>query len=118
MLTKSITAFGRSLTLVCDGRCDKAWGINHRPHVQLGDGKDPDDYCWIPDQELGEAPRDPGTYEGGHGKPSGEPLTDPGRMNKWCFRQCERSDSFEPGEPLVVPDLSNPRPNNFGFRKH
>jgi len=68
--------------LICDMKCDKAFGINNRPKKQLSD--DDDDYYFLPDSEVGIAPDDPGTYEGGFGK---SPLS----ANKWCYRECERS---------------------------
>ena len=72
MRFKDIIYFGKSARVECDGNCKKAWGINSRPDK--------------PDDELGAAPEDPGTYEGGHAKPKeGE------EMNKWCIRECERS---------------------------
>ena len=114
VLTKDIIWFDRPCRLVCDGRCDKAWGITSRPSVFFNgtkivakeDASDPDDYALLADSELGIAPDDPGTYEGGCGKPSATPLTDPRRMNKWCARECERSKIIEAGEPTRVPDLS------------
>lgn len=109
MLQKPIIAYGKSLTLACDGRCDKAWGINCRSKIQLSD--DPDDYVFDSDEELDVAPANPGTYEGGYGKPSSTPLDDASRMNKWCFRECERSVTFEAHESIVLPDLKNPLPN-------
>lgn len=122
MLTKRVVWFGRECTLACDGRCDKAWGLNNRPMLhymtdglrELAPGEqplNPDDYVFRADDDLGIAPADPGTYEGGYGKPSGVPLTDPLLMNKWCARECERSGVFEDGELVRVPDLSRPRPN-------
>jgi len=117
MLSKFILMYGRRLTLVCDGQCNKAWGINNRPRKQLSD--DEDDYCWIPDHELAEAPTNPGTYEGGHGKPSGVPLTsqDSIVMNKWCSRECERSEAFESHEVPVVRDFVHPVPNKPSSRR-
>jgi len=50
---------------------------------------------------VDDAPANPGTYEGDHAKP-----TDPSGSNKWCARQCERSDLFDPGEPIKLPDFS------------
>lgn len=77
--------FEHPVAFACDANCRKAWGINSRPKVQFSD--DPDDYAFLTDAELGDAPDDPGTYEGGHGKP-----THPDdRLNKWCVRECERS---------------------------
>jgi len=123
MITKQIVAYGKQVVLACDGQCNKAWGFNGRPQLFFMEGgppralrkgeepRDYDDYVWVGDDELGEAPADPGTYEGGHGKPSGTPITDGDRMNKWCFRECERSSSFNPNEPILLRDLKKPRPN-------
>jgi hypothetical protein len=97
---KQILWFGRHVTLACDGQCKKAWGINMRPKVEF-DPNEPDDVAWLADGELGDAPDQPGTWEGGHGKPWG-----PQHMNKWCARECERSGIFEFGEPIVLTDYS------------
>jgi hypothetical protein len=113
MITKSILAYGKRLTLACDGRCDKAWGINGRERRMLT--SDPDDYVFVADGDLGTAPACTGVWEGGDGKPSAVPLTDGSAMNRWCLRECERSDSFEEGEAVSAPDMSNPRPNK-GWR--
>ncbi len=105
ILTKRITYSGQAATVVCDGKCDKAWGINHRPRTQLS--SNPDDYVWKSDAETGTAPVDPGTYEGGHGK---TPLS----LNKWCVRECERCVMTPPGDPdavLTLPDFDHPKPN-------
>ena len=32
-------------------------------------------------------------------------------MNKWCVRECERSEVFEPGVPIVLRDYSRRRYN-------
>ena len=82
-----ITAYGKPMLLACDGVCEKAWGINSREKRMLSDN--PDNYESLADGELGNAPEDPGTYEGGHAKPTDR------RHNKWCFRECERSISGE-----------------------
>lgn len=79
-------AFGLPILLACDGKCEKAWGNNGRPKRQLSD--DSDDYEFVADSELGDAPADPGTYEGGDAKPIDR------THNKWCFRECERSVSM------------------------
>jgi len=100
MIQKAIVFFGRNVTVACDANCDKAWGINQRPCVQLS--ADPDDVAYIADDELGMAPEDPGTYEGGDAKPTQRPMTGDA-MNRWCVRECERH-TFLP-EPL--PDLSH-----------
>jgi hypothetical protein len=92
--------FGQPAVAYCDARCDKAWGINGRPRVDLSEN--PDDYAYLTDDELGTAPADPGTYEGGDGKPRRRPLA----HNKWCVRECERSDLRRPGEPADLSDFS------------
>ena len=107
MLEQSIIAFGRPMVLRCDGRCDKAFGINGRPRRMLSD--DPDDYVYLADSEVGVAPppgQTIGLSEGGHLKPSATPLVDASRMNKWCFRECERSVSDGP-----LPDFERSRQN-------
>lgn len=44
-LQKRILFCGRQQILACDGRCDKAWGINGRPRHYFGDpDEDPDDF--------------------------------------------------------------------------
>lgn len=99
MHTKIIRVFNREMVLACDGNCGKAWGISQRPEVELSD--DPDDVAYLADGELGIAPSDPGTYEGGHAKPSS-----PAGMNKWCLRQCERSDLAVGLDTVALPDFS------------
>ena len=59
VLYKKIIYFGASRLLSCDGNCTKAWGINNRPREQL-DPDNEDDYAWLTDGELDEAPDDPG----------------------------------------------------------
>lgn len=111
---------GQPVTIACDGRCDKAWGVNGRPRKHLsGDPDEPgigidehcrraDDHVFLSDDALGEAPADPGTYEGGEGKPPGARS---GGHNKWCARECERSALVPAGDPIVLPDLTSPAPN-------
>lgn len=98
--TKQIQWLRQSVTLACDGLCAKAWGVNCRPREQF-DSADADDFAFLADAELGTAPADPGTYEGGYGKPDS-----PEGMNKWCARECERSTLNEVGEPVAIKDLS------------
>jgi len=110
-LSKPIRAYGQPLLLGCDGKCNKAWGINNRPRNHfVPESDDPDDYEYLADQELGEAPANPGTYEGGEGKP-GHFLD---KLNKWCFRECERGTTVDaPGtlDDLELPDFSKRQPN-------
>lgn len=106
MPEKIITYFGQRAKVACDGRCDKAWGISSRPSVKLS--SDPDDYEMLSDDELGEAPINPRTSEGGHTKPASASEF----PNKWCVRECERCSMSDPGkwnEPVEL--------NRFDSRK-
>lgn len=105
-LQKDIIFFGQPCTLACDGRCEKAWGIDNRPRVDL-DPQDPDDYYFLADTELGEAPTDPGTEAGFIGKPK----IPEDRLNRWCARECERSVLVDRGQAIVLPDFSRRRYN-------
>lgn len=88
-----IPFIGQKMRVACDGRCDKAWGMNVRPRTYLSDN-DRDNFCYVPDNELGQAPADPGTYEYSDGKPtSNEEFP-----NKWCVRECERCYKSSPGQ--------------------
>lgn len=106
MRTKNIVWFGQRAILSCDGNCSKAWGISLRPSISFNPD-DPDDFAYLSDGETDDAPEEPGTWEGGHGKPfSGED------MNKWCSRQCERSViNIVPFENKPAPDFSERRLN-------
>lgn len=116
LLAKSIVFLGQPRVLVCDGRCDKAWGIDGRPKQHYS--KDVDDYVFLGDALLGTAPG-PGatvtTEEGGDFKPSDVSLDveDAPRMNRWCARQCERSRMLVVG----LPDMNSPEPNMVKRRK-
>jgi hypothetical protein len=105
MIAKGIRFFGASCVLICDGKCKKAWGINHRPRTMLSD--DVDDHVYIADSQLGDAPDDPGTYEGGDAKP----LFKAARLNKWCARECERGQVVDDMEEFTPRDLEHPEPN-------
>jgi len=60
MLGKNIIYFRQKATVVCDGNCSKAWGNNSRPKVYLSDeDTDPDDFAFLADGELGDAPANP-----------------------------------------------------------
>ena len=101
MVSKEIVFFGEKVLLCCDGKCNKAWGINGRQRVG-----DPDDDIYVKDSELGIAPVDPGTYEGGEGKPFSDTCESAEGMNKWCTRECERSAIVALDEDnLILPDL-------------
>lgn len=95
-MEKIITYFGQPMKIKCDEKCNKAWGCNSRPSIQL-DPENEDDYCFLSDDELREAPLDPGTYEGGHGKPFHEDM----KGNKWCVRECERLTKSKFGESML-----------------
>ncbi len=111
MIQKSIRFFGEPYTIACDGRCDKAWGINGRPrHYFQSQEVAPDDYVYLPDSWLGTAPF-PETYEGGYGRPCDGQNEDGNTMNKWCTRECERSKLSNPGDPVEIKDMEHPKPN-------
>lgn len=115
MIVKRLSFFGQSTTHACDGRCDKAWGINSRPSVPSRAERlaqeNPDDYAFLADDELGTAPIDPGTYEGGNAKPRG--ARGPDDINKWCVRECERAWMSPRGQPDAAPELPD-----FSTRLH
>jgi len=92
VIKKDVIFFGAPFVLFCDENCSKAWGHNLRPYNQLSE--DEDDIEYLADDELGESPEDPGTYEGGQAKP----YCDKEKLNKWCCRECERSEMIEVSE--------------------
>lgn len=102
MLTKQIVYFDKAAIMSCDGNCRKAWGVSQRPKIDF-DKEDPDDYAYLADAELGNAPESPGTYEGGQTKPRHESER---LRSKWCARECERSILTGPGEPIKLHDFS------------
>lgn len=107
-MEKLIKYFGETCKVGCDENCKKAWGISSRPSEKVSDN--PDDICWVADDEFGEAPDYPGTYEGGYAKP----IWPAEMLNKWCVRECERCVKSKPGEahkPLLLKDWSNRRYN-------
>lgn len=102
MKSTEIKMFGHPALLVCDGKCEKAWGVNGRKDGLIAQlSEDPDDIVYLADHETGIAPQNPGSYEGGEGKPSATAC-----HNKWCGRECERSSIIWPGEEISCPDLS------------
>jgi len=106
MIVKYLTFFGRNATHACDGKCRKAWGRNGgRPTIQLSD--DENDWAYLADDELGDAPIDPGTREGNDAKPL--KVRGPDDINRWCVRECERAwmspYGDEEGQPNAAPDL-------------
>ncbi len=106
MIAKLIRAYGMPMVVACDAQCDKAWGITERPKERLSD--DEDDVVFLADGELGTAPAESSTTEGGIGKPQ----TPEDRLNRWCFRACERSQSSAEMQALVtLPDWSKRRHN-------
>jgi len=107
-MQKIITYFDRKAILVCDGKCDKAWGASSRPKIQLDD-KDENDYCFLADDELGIAPEDPLTYEGLD--MVGKPKIDDEKMNRWCARECERSSINDVLGKIEIKDFSKRRYN-------
>jgi len=121
MIVKRLIFFGRSATHACDGRCDKAWGINSRPTVptrkELHSGTmDPDDYAYLADDELKTAPAVTGITEGGQNKPLN--ARGPEDINKWCVRECERAWMSEPGQPDETPDLPDFSARHYNKAPH
>ncbi len=114
MIVKSILFFGQQATHACDGRCDKAWGTNGRPHEQLSD--DIDDYAYLADGELDTAPAVTGITEGGQNKPLN--AKGPDDINKWCVRECERAWISPPGNPDATPDLPDFSTRHYNIRPH
>lgn len=104
MFTKKIVFFGQERILACDGKCNKAWGINSRDKIHFDKESDYDDYAYYADHEVGEAPICPGTWEGGHGKPINAKSGDD--MNKWCARECERSVMEGLHKPITLRDFT------------
>lgn len=112
---------GFRVRFVCDRKCEKAWGMNSRPRKEMVEvsqeglelmteasifrGDDLHEY--LADGELGEAPENPGTYEGDDRKP----LPPVDSHNRWCVRECERCETADPGKPLYVHDFSRRVPN-------
>lgn len=107
-MQKVITYCGRKRLLVCDGKCEKAWGVSSRPKIQLSE-TDENDYCFLADNELGIAPEDPLTYEGFNME--GKPTCDGGEMNRWCARECERSSINDLLGEIEIKDFSKRRYN-------
>jgi len=95
MITE-ITYCGQKAIVYCDKKCDKAWGINSRPIVKENGSE-----YYKNDNELDNAPKNPGTYEGGIGK-----AMFPESHNKWCVRECERSSLNRPGSVIIKSDFS------------
>lgn len=101
LLTTEIRWFDKQCLVVCDRRCDKAWGHNgHRPAISESD--DADNIVWLADTEVGIAPIESQVLEGGDGKPT-EP---PAQHNKWCVRECERSNVVRRNEIITCLDWS------------
>lgn len=100
MIQRDIIYFGQSIVVACDEKCNKAWGMNSRPKEYFDNNED--DYAYLSDDELGDAPINPGTYEGF--EMTGKPQTKEERLNKWCVRECERSYRGE--LPVVLDDFS------------
>jgi hypothetical protein len=98
-MEKIVSIYGIRTKVACDENCSKAWGKDKRPRIQLNNN-DKDDYAWLTDWELDQAPVDPGTREAGQAKP----IDKVGIPNAWCTGQCERcvheTRKFETRLPL------------------
>ena len=95
MLISKKRAFGQEILIVCDGRCEKAWGKQLRPKTLSNECE------YLSDYEIGLAPETPGTSEGECFKPTDR------QHNKWCFRECERFDSAAFSQNTTI-DISIP----------
>ena len=100
VFSSEIQFFGQKAILACDAQCHKAFGINARQTSP--NSLDEDDFEYLADDELGEAPKVTGNTEGGHDKP--RDLLE--AHNKWCARECERSVLVKLGEAVVLRDFS------------
>jgi hypothetical protein len=67
VLKTNITFAGQALTAICDFKCERACGKHARPTAKLSSGDA--HYAFFSDGELGAAPDEPGTEEGGCRKP-------------------------------------------------
>ena len=85
----TITMGGLPARAVCDRKCSKAWGLSNRPTIEGSEQ-------YLPDEDLGDAPIDPGTREGGTAKP----LSPDEFPTKWCIRECERCALVYENEPF------------------
>jgi hypothetical protein len=126
-MEKIIQFLGQPAKVNCDENCHKAWGINSRPRIYPEIGEkvfgldnasiwpdrydvDENNYVYLSDDELPEAPIDPGTEEGGEKKP----VNKQGIPNKWCYRECERCNISDPGQwdqPLPVKEFKERKSN-------
>lgn len=102
-IAKRIKFCGADVLLVCDAKCEKAWGMNHRPR----ENENEEDSPYMKDERLGIAPINPGTSEGADFKP----VHVSERLNKWCARECERAsliclDGTVP-PPYSIPQWAN-----------
>lgn len=86
--------------LLCDGQCDKAWGAGDRAIVQLSD--DENDYEYLSDNELEQAPENPGSFEGWDYKPRCQADL----HNRWCARACERAVKIPLWHIDALPDFT------------
>jgi hypothetical protein len=116
MIQKEILYCGVRAVLACDGRCDKAWGINGRPRLRFvaSDDNFDDDYIFASDDSLGTAPGPGDTVgfsEGGDTKPSATRHNEPTMLNKWCARECERSALVPVGGAVRPRAMRSPVPN-------
>ena len=129
-LERKFNYCGQPAKFACDQQCDKAWGINNRPRVfeddpkkrayginatdshsdsnwptakEQGEFDTEKGYEYFADQELGDAPENPGTWEGSDAKPTCEEE----KMNKWCVRECERCTISNPGESHLELELQD-----------
>lgn len=105
MIIKEIKAYGDTVFIGCDAKCEKAFGLNGRPAVQLSENEN--DYAFLSDSEVGIAPTSGKTAiveEGSDTKPDAN--IPESLLNKWCFRECERCVVASSKDELTLPDYT------------
>lgn len=104
VMTTSYYSAKGLLTISCDGKCHKAWGVNGR-RLENGNirmaSSDEEDVIYLSDNDVPDVANTSQFLEGGEGKP--EII---GKHNKWCMRECERSSWTKGLEDPKILDFS------------
>jgi hypothetical protein len=94
VFVSKVTYGEEKFVVICDGKCEKAWGKDLRPTEQ--NDLHPDKQYWLNDNELKTAPSFTSSSEGYYNKPIALPET----HNGWCANECERSKTLRIEELL------------------
>lgn len=117
MKITEIIYFGNPAKIVCDEKCNKAWGWSDRPKIYFDPDKeedieilkdkvkDWDAFYLIPDTELPDAPNSPGSFECFEYKPTSYDNPEEHKHNKWCCRACERCRMTKLNKFNILPKL-------------